>query len=86
MVQIQATPARSMAPSSFKLDEGYSEDSRTPSGTGSEVMMLDDSNTVTVEHEAQHSAARQWLLSQPADFRSRRSSSLSSLCEDDRVC
>lgn len=54
-----------MAPSPYKMDEGYSEYPRTPSGTGSEVMMLDD------EVDQQHSAARQWLLSQPADFRSR---------------
>jgi len=56
-----------MAPSPFKMDEGYSEYPRTPSGTGSEVMMLDDE----VDHETQHSAARQWLISQPADFRAR---------------
>jgi len=50
------------------MDEGYSEYPRAPSGTGSEVMMLDDE----IEQEAHHSRARQWLLWQPADFRARK--------------
>jgi len=65
------TSVRSVTPSSFRMDEGYSEDARTPSGTESEVMMLDNGDDTTIECKAQHSTARQWLLSQPADLRSR---------------
>lgn len=62
-------PERSIAPSPFRIDEGYSED---PSG--SEVMMDDTVESLESVNPvaSQHLAARDWLLSQPEDFRSRK--------------
>jgi hypothetical protein len=71
MPHMPLVPERFIAPSPFRLDEGYSEDPRTP--TGSEVTM-GDADLMTIDSDesrsGQHLAARQWLLSQPAEFRS----------------
>lgn len=66
------------APSPFKVDEGYSEDSRSQAGSvesdSNEAMATDGTDPHTV-HLA---AAEQWLLSLPAEMRA--GTALSSLC------
>jgi len=61
---------RSINPSPFRIDEGYSEDMRTPTDS----IMADGEDDMTMDHSgapsSQQSITRQWLLSQPADFRS----------------
>ncbi|KAB8337188.1 hypothetical protein FH972_021491 [Carpinus fangiana] len=57
------------APSPFKVDEGYSEDSRSQAGSEQSDM----TEPITIDgidpHSAHHAAAQQWLLSLPVEAR-----------------